>query len=80
MTTLEDLQRLKQDIADAERRRAKRDADIDALEAKLRENLRELKKYGVESVTEGRAMLVELEKTLQEDIEKLRTALREEVA
>jgi chromosome segregation ATPase len=75
---LTDLQSLKREVQDAERRRAKRDADIDNLEARLRDNLKKLETYGVKNVEEGRALLTSMEKDLQANIDTLRETLRKE--
>lgn len=78
MSVLDDLQRVRAEQVELERRRAKREADRDAAKARLRENTKKLKaEFGVTSLEAGRAKLDVMEAAVREDMQALREKIRE---
>lgn len=89
---LDDLQDLKARAEDAKRRRAKREADIDHLQARIREDLTRLQEFGLDLkepepgimhapsdiIDAAKKKRDELEFALSEDVKKLRKILEEE--
>jgi len=89
---LDDLQDLKARAEDAKRRRAKREADIDNLQSRLRDDLSRLREFelDLEEPPEGadyapkevigaaKTKLSEMESSLSTDVKKLRQLLEAE--
>lgn len=75
---LEQLQAVQRESQDLERRRAKREADRDVAKARLEENLVKLKdEFGVESLTDARSLLAEMDLQVKQGIGALRERLKE---
>lgn len=76
--TLDALQEIKRTVADKERAKAKREADIDHLKARIRQDVERMKnEFGVASVEEARTKLADMERELDAEVQRARQLLEE---
>lgn len=77
---LQDLEAIRHQQRDLERERARREAEIEAAEQRLRENLAALKdEFGVETLEAARELATDLEKEAREAVEAVRAKLEEAI-
>jgi hypothetical protein len=76
---LDDIQVLHAKQAEYERKRARREADVEIMETRIRDNLLVLEKeYGVGTVDEAKVLLGTLQQELEQDVQHLKKLLEEE--
>lgn len=75
-----ELQTVKAEVADITRRRAKAEADVENLEASIKDSAAQLKeKFGVSSIKEAKKLLAKSEASIESEIEALKLQLKEAV-
>lgn len=78
MSAEETLQQIRQSTADLERRRAKREADFDNADARLKDAVKKLKEeFGVSSLEEAREELGKMQASLDESASEALRLLQE---